>query len=213
MNVLHEVDGCCDDSNSRPEPEHLARCRGRVEEVLGVVILIAAVHRGTVGQRSVDGDHGCPVDLGDVDDRLVELVVVSVPDQVIPELLVVNVVTHALGLLGAGADYLALLVFSGGPIVVAVGVAVRTVHVGAAGPQISSGPDGQTCADEGQGRSGAHTAWGAAAGREGDLGTAAVSTTCEARLWSGASVGVAAPVGVGEGIGALSVRKRSVTGT
>lgn len=178
---LDEQDGSHDSSDSGPEAQRLGECDCTVEVHL-VQILVVCRHGSSVGEGAVDDNLGGAVDIRDGDHGLVQLLVVTILDQLVIEVLIVNVVASANAILGADADDVALLVASRARITVAVAVGVRVV-VCAVGPE--SGVEGHASRTDGVAVE--RAARGVTTRRVGHLGaTSVVCAAYHVRLGTGA---------------------------
>lgn len=197
--VLHHQDGGADGSDGRPESDN-AENGGGILDVLGPVILVIALQGGALGEGAVQKDGGSSVDLGDIDDALVKLAVVTVLENVLPVVVVLDLLAGAYLLLGATADDGVVFVLLRRLVVVVMVIAVR-VGVRAGNPV--AGPETQSRTAEKGGLDGA--AGRAVSRRIGNLGAAAVElATAETGNGAGTKLGVATDVTIGFCIVALT---------
>jgi len=128
-----------DSHKNWPEPDganHGVKTAGSVAVSIGV--FGAAVGCCAIGQRAVDQNGIGAVDLGDVDNRLVERIVIPVADNIVHIRAVGVLVTAAWVVRIAGANDWLRLVLVGGVVVESVRVGIG-VHVCAVEPE--SGPE------------------------------------------------------------------------
>jgi len=176
--VLDQVDSRSDGSDGRPETKGLDHNpHSCTVVVIGLVLVVGLVlERGAWGQSTIDQNVSGSVDLGDIDDALVQAVVASITDQLLECRVVL--LAGADTVFGATANDGLALVLIGSLVVVLVVVRV-VVGVGAAQPE--TGPESESGTTEQQGRS--ETAARASGPVRGASTTSVeASTLTEARL-------------------------------
>lgn len=98
-------------------------CSARLVIILAV-FAVGALHCGTIGECTVENDLGLAVNLINSDKGFVELLVVAILDEFLPEFGIVDIIAHAGAVLSASANDLTLFIFLRGFVVVRMVVSV-----------------------------------------------------------------------------------------